>query len=147
MIELSKATIEDADVLLEIEKTTKGLGVYSGYYTQEKIIDWIKTEVVFLIQKGGVVAGSISYEIKDRNHVYISGLVVKPEFQKMGIARAAMNLLADRFKNVEKFSLVVHPDNHAVNLYESLGFKKDSVVDNYFGDGEPRLIMIKNTQS
>ncbi|MGW8184926.1 MAG: GNAT family N-acetyltransferase [Candidatus Moraniibacteriota bacterium] len=144
MIKLFRATIEDANVLLEIERTTEGLGVYSGYYTQEEIINWIKTEIVFIIKKDDLVAGSISYEIKDKNHVYISGLVVRPEFQKMGIAREAMNLLLDKFGDVKRFSLVVHPDNHAVKLYESLGFSRESVVENYFGDGEPRMIMVKN---
>lgn len=144
MIELFRATIEDANVLLEIEKTTNGLNVYSGYYTPEEIKNWIKTEIVFIIKKDTLVVGSISYEIKDKNHVYISGLVIRPEFQKMGMAREAMNLLLGEFSNVKKFSLVVHPDNHAVKLYKSLDFNQESVVENYFGDGEPRMIMIKN---
>lgn len=143
MIKLLRAKIEDTGVLLEIEKTTRGLGVYSGYYTQEEILNWIETEVVFLIKMGDIIVGSISYELKDGNHIYISGLVVRPEFQKMGIAREAMNLLLDKFNDVKKFSLAVHPDNHAVKLYESLGFRGESVVENYFGDGESRLIMIK----
>lgn len=144
MIELLRAKIEDAGVLLEIEKTTQGLDVYSGYFSEEEILNWIKTEFVFIIKKNEAVAGSISYELKEAGHVYIGGLVVKPEFQKTGIAREAMNLLFDKVGDVKKFSLAVHPDNHAVGLYESLGFKGESVAENYFGDGAPRLIMIKN---
>jgi ribosomal-protein-alanine N-acetyltransferase len=143
MIELLRAKIEDTGILLEIEKTSQGLSVYSGYFSKEEILNWIKTEVVFIIKKDEAVTGSISYELKDKGHVYISGLVIKPEFQKMGIARGAMNLFLDKLSDVKKFSLAVHPDNHAVKLYESLGFKKDSVVENYFGDGEPRVVMSK----
>lgn len=146
MIKLSRARLEDSSILLEIEKTTQGLSVYSGYFSEEEISNWIKTEVVFIIKKDILVVGSISYELKDEGHVYISGLVVRPEFQKMGVAREAMNLLLDKFSDVEKFSLAVHPDNHAVGLYESLGFKGESVVENYFGDGEPRVVMSKIIQ-
>lgn len=143
MIELLRAKIEDVGILLEIEKTTQGLSFYSGYFSEEEIVSWIKTEFVFIIKKDSITVGSISYELKDEEHVYISGLVVKPEFQKMGIAKEAMNLIFEDFKDIKKFSLAVHPNNHAVKLYESLGFVGESVVDNYFGDGEPRMIMIK----
>ena len=141
---LERATIKDAQILLEIEKTTVGLKVYSGYFSEKEIKEWINNDVVYLIKNGEKIAGSISYEIKDKNHAYISGLVIKPEFQKQGLARQAMELLFDELQDFKKLSLVVHPDNHAVKLYESFGFVTESRKENYFEDGEPRLIMVKN---
>jgi len=55
-----------------------------------------------------------------------------------------MNLLFAELTSFKKLSLVVHPDNLAVKLYESFGFKRESLVENYFGDGEPRLVMVKD---
>ena len=142
-MKLERATTENIQALLEIEKTTIGLKVYSGYFSEKEIKEWINNDVVYLIKNGEEVVGSISYEIKDKNHVYISGLVIKPEFQKRGLARQAMELLFDKLKNFKKLSLVVHPDNHAVKLYESFGFITESRKENYFGDGQPRIVMIK----
>lgn len=147
MTELIRATIKDIQALLEIEKTTIGLRVYSGYYNEKEIEEWIANEIVYLIKKDGMIVGSIAYEIKDNNHAHISGLVVKTEFQKQGLAREAMNLLFEELKEFKQFSLTVHPDNHAIKPYESFGFIVESRKENYFGDGEPRLIMSKVNQA
>lgn len=144
-MKLERATVDDIQTLLEIEKTTVGLKIYSGYFNEKEIEEWINNDVVYIIKNDDAIVGSISYEIKNENHAYISGLVVKPEFQKQGLARKAMTLLFEELKEHKQLSLVVHPDNHAVNLYESLGFVFESRKENYFGDGEPRIIMIKNT--
>lgn len=143
IMELIKAKIEDIQTLLEIEKTAKGLRVYSGYFNKEEIDEWIKNESIYIIENNSVVVGSISYEVKDRDHVCISGLVIKPEFQRQRLARQAMELLLDKLRGFKKLSLEVHPNNHAAKLYKSFGFVVESRKENYFGDGEPRLIMVK----
>ncbi len=143
-MKLIQSTIEDIQTLLEIEKTAKGLKVYSGYFTQKEVTEWFNNEVVYLIKNDGVTVGSISYKIEAVDHADISGLVIKPEFQKQGFAKKAIVLLFEKLKDFKKLSLVVHPDNHAVKLYKSLGFMQESRKENYFGDGEPRLMMIKN---
>jgi len=142
-MKLERATIKDIQILLEIEKTTVGLKVYSGYFNEKEVEEWINNDVVYIIKNDGAIVGSISYELKSENHAYISGLVIKPEFQKQGLAKQAMELLFDELKNFKQLSLVVHPNNHAVKLYESFGFVVESRKENYFGDGEPRLIMVK----
>lgn len=143
-MELIRATIKDIQTLLEIEKTTIGLKVYSGYFTEEEVEGYVKDSIVYLIKNNDDIVGSISYDIIDSNHADFSGLVIKPEFQKQGLARKAMKLLFEKLKNYKKLSLVVHPDNHALKLYESFGFVQESRKENYFGDGEPRLIMVKD---
>lgn len=143
-MQLVKATSKDIQALLEIEKTAKGLKIYSGYFTEEGIKEWLDSDIVYLIKKEETIVGSISYEVKDEKHAYISGLIVKPEFQKQGLGSQAIQLLLEELKKFKQVSLVVHPDNHAVRLYESLGFVSQGCKENYYGDGEPRLIMVKN---
>jgi len=41
----------------------------------------------------------------------------------------------------KRIELVTHPDNPALKLYESLGFTVESRKENYWGDGEPRLVL------
>lgn len=49
-----------------------------------------------------------------------------------------------KIPNVSKVWLVTHPDNAAaIGLYESLGFKITERKENYFGNGTPRVIMVK----
>lgn len=142
-MELKRATIEDVQKLLEIEKTTIGLKVYSGYFNEKEVEEYVKKSVVYLIKNKDDIIGSISYDVIDSNHTDISGLVIKPKFQKQGFGRMAMKLLFEKLKGCKKLSLCVHPDNHARKFYESFGFKVESRKENYFGDGEPRLIMVK----
>ena len=143
-MELIRATIKDVQTLLEVEKTTIGLKVYSGYFTKEEVEGYVKDSIVYLIKNNDNIVGSISYDVIDSNHADVSGLVIKPEFQKQGLAKKAMELLFEELKNYKKLSLVVHPDNHALKLYKSFGFIEELRKENYFGDGEPRLIMNKN---
>lgn len=48
-------------------------------------------------------------------------------------------------KSAPKIDLVTHPENtKAIRLYESLGFKIAERKENYYGDGEPRVVLVKN---
>ncbi len=142
-VELQKTTLKDIQTLLDIEKTTRELKTYSGYFTEEEIKDYISSDVVYFITKEGKIAGSISYEIKDTNHAYLSGLVIRPEFQRQGLAKQALGKLFEELKGYELVDLVVHPENSsALNLYKSFGFVVKERIENYYGDGEPRLRMV-----
>ncbi|PIU07799.1 MAG: hypothetical protein COZ85_00505 [Candidatus Moranbacteria bacterium CG_4_8_14_3_um_filter_34_16] len=142
-MELIQATTKDIQTLLEIEKTTIGLKLYSGYFNEKEVEEYVKKSIVFLIKNNKDIVGSISYDVIGSDHADISDLVIKQEFQKQGFGRKAMELLFEKLRDHKKLSLCVHPDNHARKLYESFGFKVESRKENYFGDGEPRLIMTK----
>lgn len=143
-MKLIKATAKDVQELLDIEKTAKGLKTYSGYFQKHEIEKWISEEVVYLIKEKGDLVGSIAYEIKNKNEAHISGLVIRPEFQKKGLAKEAMLELLQELAGYQKIDLVTHPDNvGAVKLYESLGFVEVDRQENFFGDGQPRIIMVK----
>lgn len=142
-INLQRATLQDVQVLLEIEKTTEGLKTYSGYFTEEEMKNHIINNVVYLIKKDDEIIGSISYRIKDEEHAYESGLVVKPEFQGQGLAKQALAKLLEELKDYKFIDLTVHPDNiSALNIYKSFGFTIKERKENFYGDGEPRLIMV-----
>ncbi len=143
-MKLIKATSKDIQTLLAIENTTKGLRTYSGYFQEKEIEEWLCHDIVYLIENNNIIAGSISYEIKSKNHAYISGLVIKPNFQKQGLAKKATMKLLEELASYEKIDLVTHPDNFgAIKVYTSLGFIEVDRKENFFGDGEPRIIMVK----
>ena len=142
-IEFQRVTIKDAQTLLDIEKTATSLKTYSAYLTGEEIRNYINNDIVYLIKKNGEIVGSISYEIKDKNHAYLSGLIIKPEFQRQRLAKQALKKLLNKLKNFKIIDLVVHPDNvFALKPYKSFGFIVKNRKENYYDDGEPRLIMV-----
>lgn len=97
---------------------------------------------VFLIEDESGVIGNLSYERKNDDHIYISGLVVDPHFQGKGVGRQVLTFLLERLKDIKRIDLVTHPNNQAaLHLYQSLGFVIESRKENYFGDGQPRLVL------
>ena len=64
-----------------------------------------------LIRENGHVVGNATYEIDGPGHAYLHGLVIRPEFQGRGIARAVMLKVLEELKNISTIDLVTHPDN------------------------------------
>ncbi len=147
-IQLQKATINDISTLISIEKKVAGLKLYSAM-TSDK--EWRAefekpNTAVYLITKSDQVVGDVSFEKKDGN-AYISGLAVEPAFQGMGIGQEAIRQILEELKDCKTIELVTHPENKpAVNLYLSLGFEIKETKENYFGDGEPRVVMVKKNK-
>lgn len=139
---LKKATAEDIPVLLEVERSVAGTKIYHPMVEAKEWEEVLKKESVYIIEKDGVAVGDLSYEQKGDNHVYISGLAVKPEFQGQGIARIVLTQTLEKLKDVKRVDLVTHPENfRAIKLYESLGFAREGIKENFYGDGEPRLLL------
>jgi ribosomal protein S18 acetylase RimI-like enzyme len=55
-----------------------------------------------------------------------------------------MIFLVGQLGDAVRLELVTHPENdHALRLYGSLGFKVEEEISNYFGDGEPRVKLVR----
>lgn len=75
---------------------------------------------------------------------WLVGLAVHQDRRREGIGRELMSNCLDRAQGIglRTVRLTVDPANApAKALYKSLGFAVDSFVDDYFGPGEPRLVM------
>ncbi|MEK7554209.1 MAG: GNAT family N-acetyltransferase [Patescibacteria group bacterium] len=141
-VQLKEATVTDIPTLLKLEQSVAGTNVYSPMLEKSDWTEELQTNKVYLIEKNNVVVGNLSYERKSSDHVYVSGLVISPEFQGQGVAREVLTRLLKELKDVKRIDLVTHPENQkALQLYQSLGFVVESRKENYFGDGEPRLIL------
>ncbi len=142
-INLRKATLADISVLLDIEQSVAGTKLYSPMLKKEEWEEELQKSFVYIIEENTLPVGNISYEKRNDGSVYISGLAVNPQFQGRGIARAALTRVLEEIGNVKRIDLVTHPDNvAALKLYQSLGFVVESRKENYFGDGEPRLVLV-----
>lgn len=142
-IKLRKAAAVDISALISIEKSVARTKIYSPMLEEKEWEEALLKEVVYLIEKDDTVVGNVSYEIKENGRVYISGLVINPNFQSQGIGHEVIIKILDEVKDAKRIDLVTHPDNApALALYESFGFVVESRVENYYGDGEPRLILV-----
>ncbi len=127
---------------ISLEKSLENSRTYSVMTTPEEVLNELKKCTVYFIKEGAEVVGSVSYEMKGPDHAYIDGLLVTPPHQNRDIGKAAMVKVLKELKDVPLIDLVTHPDNErAVRLYESLGFSIGERIENYFGDGEPRIVM------
>lgn len=141
-INLKKADNSDISTLITLEKSVAGTKIYSPMLTEDEWVAALEIGVVYLIVKDGVIVGNISYEKKGESHIHISGLVVAPKFQGQGIAMEAVKQVLKELKDVKRIELATHPDNaKALKLYQSLGFVIESRKENYYCDGEPRLVL------
>ncbi|MDP5292694.1 N-acetyltransferase [Oceanimonas sp. CHS3-5] len=77
---------------------------------------------------------------------WILSLAVAPAARGQGLGRqllqAAVNALESQ--GCRKIKLTVLPDNPALQLYRRLGFAEAGREEDYFGPGEPRLVMVKS---
>jgi ribosomal protein S18 acetylase RimI-like enzyme len=137
-----RATLEDISSLIVMEKTMEGSKIYSAMIKEYEWEEVMQDGLVYILEKEGRIIGNVTYEIKSQDHVYISGLLILPEFQRKGLGKEVMQNILQEIGNVTRIDLVTHPDNlKAIHLYKSFGFTIESRKENYFDDGEPRLIM------
>ena len=142
-ITFHKATLDDVDAYLAIEQKVIHLRMYSGISDREEAREDFATNEVYLIKKDGVVIGSTEYQIQEGGIVYMSGLVIDPDFQGLGIARKAIEFRLSLVGDAKRMYVVTHPHNSKViGMYLSYGFMIESWKDDYYGDGEPRLILV-----
>lgn len=143
MIHLKKATVSDIPQLIIIEKSVGGTKTYSAMHTKEEWLEELEKSTVYLIRRDGEIVGNTSYEMKSKDHAYLSGLTIESRFQGQGIAREALQQVLEELKDIQRIDLVTHPENaKALTLYQSFGFNVESRKENYFDDGEPRLMLV-----
>lgn len=138
---LEKASQADIEALIQIEQSVERTKVYSPMLTEKGWQRELSENEVYFIKTNNLVVGSIAYAEKSPERVYISGIIVIPQYQGKGIATDAMRQVMAKYPAVARIDLVTHPENPALKLYQSLGFKVEDKKENYFGDGEPRLVL------
>lgn len=142
MVTLQRATLADVKEITKIEKSAQSK-TYAARVKEKDIINFIKKDFVFIVKNKDITVGLVSFELTRGGASHCNGLVLYPKFRGKGFARQAMGLLLKKMVKYKRAELVVHPHNSpAISLYLSLGFIIEDWCKNYFGDGEPRLMMV-----
>lgn len=145
ILSFERASSKDFETFIEIERSVGDSSTYSPTIDKEEALEEIENNVVYFIRENEQIVGSVMYRMKTPDHAYISGIAIHPDFQGRGIGKAAMEKVLEELSAVPTIDLVTHPDNaRAIELYTSLGFALGERIENYFDDGEPRVVMTLN---
>lgn len=138
---LQRATENDWQEIEEFEQAAASK-VFHAISGEKQARDYIKTNEVYFINFENKKVGALAY-CKEDDGYYISELITNKDYQRKGIGLAAMELALKQIGDVKAW-LVTHPENSAaIGLYSKLGFKITAWKEDYFKDGEPRLVLIR----
>jgi ribosomal protein S18 acetylase RimI-like enzyme len=137
---LEQATPADLQAIIELESKVASR-TYVPLGDEQQLIAIMAKGPIYKIKQREELAGIIAYYPKEDGSIYIVALVTDPKYRGQHLGREAMIKILEEIKDTPKIWLITHPDNPAVKLYESLGFTITERKENYFGDGEARLVL------
>ena len=137
-IEIEDASIRHLDALYEIEKQSFSEEAFSKQQIAYLLTDYNAISLVALMdgELSGFIIGRIDLM---RNHPvgHIMTIDVVPVHRRKGIGQKLMLEIEALFKQkgVRECRLEVRESNlTAISLYEKLGYKKISKLENYYGE-------------
>jgi ribosomal-protein-alanine N-acetyltransferase len=105
-------------------------------------IDYLKNCEIYIAYENEKAVGFIAYENK-KDLIEIMSLAIIPDYQRKGIGKLLLCHVLD-ILNGKRIHLVTHPKNSpAIILYLKNGFEIYGLKENYYGDGQPRLLLKK----
>ncbi len=103
-------------------------------------VNYLQGSESYILYDEDAPAGFFAFK-KDQDGIEVKAIVVDPEKQGKGYGRAMMRKLLELTAG-NKLHLVTHPKNtSAIVFYLKSGFEIYGWKDNYYGDGEPRLLL------
>ncbi|WP_433683130.1 GNAT family N-acetyltransferase [Nocardia sp. CA-119907] len=137
------ARLADLDHIAQLEREHFGDLCYQ-YVVLRQLFDlhgseWVVAEI------GGRVCGYALVGVGNRRRGWVIGLAVAPKYRHRGVGRALLERAVSSCRSAlaDSVYLTVRPtDQRAVNLYKTSGFHWAGHEGRYFGDGEPRDVLV-----
>jgi ribosomal protein S18 acetylase RimI-like enzyme len=141
-LEQFRAGPEHAEAFFLLERLAGDARTYGPVTDLAAALREIDENRLYLFRLEGTIVGSAAYRVRGDGSVHISSVTVHPDYRRRGVARAAMRFLLELNPEAARIDLVTHPENApALALYSSLGFVIEERLEDYYGDGEPRLML------
>lgn len=142
---IAPAQSEDLPQLALLEQRVFETVVYPEFFFRQAHDLW--PDFLLLAWNHGQLAGYILAAPAQQgpHSIGILSLAVAPEFRGAGVGAALLNaLLLQLPQDCQRLWLTVAPENlQAVKLYTKFGFHQEKHLENYYGQGEHRLILAK----
>ena len=140
---LKRADKFDVDRIVAFEAEVMNRKLYGKPLDRDAARSEINSNEYYLHLRDGRLIATGAFRRREDASAYLSNIAVHPEMRRQGLARAMMRHLFSFCNDAPSIDLAVHPDNQpALALYASVGFTPTSCREDFFGDGEPRLIMV-----
>ena len=139
---MRRAVATDVDMIVAFETEVMDKKLYGKPLDHTAATSEIETNAYYLHLSEGRVVATGSIRRREDGSAYLSNIAVHPNVRRTGLARAMLNHLLSLSDGATSIDLAVHPENQAARaLYVSQGFTPTHTHENFFGDGEPRLVM------
>ena len=104
-------------------------------------VTYLKDSLTFIYYDGDKPIGFFAYEPQENNQIELKTMAVIPSYQNKGVGKKMADDFLRRVKG-KRVHTVTHPKNTAaIILYLKHGFQIYGWKNNYYGDGEPRLLL------
>jgi len=145
---LRRAGATDVQLIVAFEAEVMDKKLYGKPLDNDGARSEIETNEYYLDVRDGRIVATGAFRRRENASAYLSNIAVHPEMRRRGLGRAMMRHLISCCDDVPTIDLAVHPENEpACSLYVSLGFVPTRRQENFFGDGEPRLIMVRSRRA
>ena len=137
------ATSDDFQQILSIEKLSYPEPWTSSQFDAELVLQYSRFLVLTDDETDEFVLGYIVYWVQVEG-VSLLNVTVHPECRGLGNAERLMRIMINEAvrDEIPKVMLEVRPSNTAaIQLYESLGFKRTHERKNFYKDGESAWVM------
>jgi ribosomal protein S18 acetylase RimI-like enzyme len=142
MFHLKRAAAADLGMVVDFEREVINETLYGKQLDHAASKSEIDTNEYYLYLRNGRLIATGALCQRENGSAYLSNIAVHPELRRQGVARAMVSHLLVLCDGATSVDLAVHPENHAARaLYVSLGFSATQIRENFFGDGQPRMIM------
>ena len=139
---LKRAVATDVDLVVAFEFEVLNEKLYGKPLDHTAARSEIETNEYYLHLSEGRVVATGALRRREDGSAYLSNIAVHPKVRRKGFARAMMSHLLSLSDGAPLIDLAVHPENQAARaLYVSQGFTPTQIHENFFGDGEPRIVM------
>lgn len=141
-ISLKKATLQkDLDTLFNLDVKSFNRPFDYPAKSKDDVTKYLGDAIIYLCYIKGDVVGSFSYKRKKDGSYDFLQMVVLPKYQGKGVGKYMTKKMLEKLKG-KKVYTATHPLNiPAIILYLKNGFQIYGFKDNYYGDGEPRLLL------
>ena len=138
--------LADIPPLIDLERSVFGSGTYSPYIFRQ-LYD-LFPEMLWVAECGGRIVGHVCGALaQDRQTGWILNFAVQAHYRRQGIGRLLLERCIDQLTQAgaQIIKLTAEPENGpTLRLCEKLGFEQTEVVENYYGEGNERLILAQH---
>ncbi|MCD4500299.1 GNAT family N-acetyltransferase [Chromobacterium vaccinii] len=141
-MQLRQARLSDLPTVFAIEQAVFGSHVYPDFFFRQALDLWPDWFWLAEDETGAPAGYALGAPSQRPDELWLLSLALLPSCRGRGAGKALMQAALQAMKpRARSIRLTVDPANPAAALYRKLGFAEIGAEADYFGPGEPRLLL------